>query len=641
MPRTMYLEDIPIQEAMSRFLGALERAGGLQPLPGERVAVVEALGRVTAEPVFAATSVPHYHAAAMDGIAVRAERTIGASESSPLHLRADVDATWVDTGDPLPPDTNAVIMAEHVQELGDGELEILQSVAPWQHVRPMGEDLVASELVLPEGRVLSAVDLGALVAAGHTHVTVRRRPRVAVLPTGSELVEPGTPLKPGDIVDFNSVVLANQVREWGGEPTRIPPTRDERELIRARVVEALESHEVVVVNAGSSAGSEDYTASIVRELGELLVHGVAIRPGHPAILGVAAAGKALVGIPGYPVSAILTHELFVRPVLHRLQGLPLPERPRLRAFVTRKLLSPMGEEEFVRVRLGRVGDRLVAAPLSRGAGVIMSMVRADGLLRIPRFSEGVHAGEEVDVDLLRRPEEVEKTVVAIGSHDLALDLLSNELARADPGASLASSNVGSLGGLIALSRGEAHLAGSHLLDEQTGEYNVSYLKKYLPNRPLVLVTLVGRTQGLIVPPGNPRGIQRLEDLARQDVLFVNRQRGSGTRVLLDFRLRQAGIDSSMIRGYEREEYTHLAVAADVAGGSADVGLGILAAARALGLDFVPLFDERYDLVIPREHLESGRLDTLLQIVRDGRLREQVARLGGYDVSEMGRVAWEV
>ena len=638
--REIYLEDIPLEEAHRRFWGALERAGALVALPAETVPVNAALGRVTAEPVFARTSVPHYHAAAMDGIAVRAEDTLGASENSPLQLKLQTQATRVDTGEPLPEDANAVIMAEHVQDLGDGRLEILAAVAPWQHVMPMGEDLVATELVLPENHPLTAVDLGAITAAGHTCVQVRRRPRAAILPTGSELVEAGAAsLPPGAIVDFNSVVLAGQVREWGGEPTRIPITSDDRGLLLERVQAAMEQHEVVVINAGSSAGSEDYTASVVQELGEVLVHGVAMRPGHPLVLGIAR-NRALIGLPGYPVSTILTSEFFLKPLLYRLQGLIPPERPRAKAIVTRKLLSPMGEEEFVRVKLGQVGERLMAAPLSRGAGVIMSMVRADGLMRIARFSEGVHAGAEVEVEVLRSMDEISKTIVAIGSHDLALDLLSNELARRVAGSALASANVGSLGGLLALARGEAHLAGSHLLDEETGEYIVGYIQRHLAGRSVVLVHLAGRVQGLIVPSGNPRGISTLADLARQDVRFVNRQRGSGTRVLLDFQLRRLGVDPGAIGGYEREQYTHLAVAADVASGAADVGLGILAAARALGLDFVPLFNEQYQLVIPREHYDSPLLAPLLDIIRDPGFRAQVDALGGYDVSDMGRVVWE-
>jgi putative molybdopterin biosynthesis protein len=315
-------------------------------------------------------------------------------------------------------------------------------------------------------------------------------------------------------------------------------------------------------------------------------------------------------------------------------------RPTTTATITRKLLSPMGEEEYVRVKIGQVGERLVAAPLSRGAGVIMSMVRADGLVRIPRFSEGVHEGGDVDVELLRGMDDIRKTIVCIGSHDLALDMLSNALARKTPGASLASANVGSLGGLLALARGEAHLAGSHLLDEETGEYNVSYIQRYLGEVPVVLVHLAGRVQGLIIPRGTPHGLTSLSDLATPGVQFVNRQRGSGTRVLLDFKLRAAGLEPTGISGYEREQYTHLAVAADVASGAAGVGLGILAAARALELDFVPLFNEQYQLVIPREHYASPVLAPALAIIQDPGFQSEVNALGGYDVTDMGRVVWE-
>lgn len=639
MPRKVYLEDIPLDEARRRFDVALMQAGALQPLAPERVSIGEALGRVTAAPVWAALSNPHYHGAAMDGAAVRAEATRGASEATPIRLNVGAEAVWVDTGDPLPAGMNAVIMVEHIHDL-DHEIEILAPVAPWQHVRSMGEDIVATELVLPEGRTLSPVDLGAAAASGHPYLNVRRRPCVAIFPTGSELVEPGTNVKPGDIIEFNSLMLAGQITEWGGAPDRQPIIADEYDTLKARISSALDSHDMVLVNAGSSAGSEDYTSRIVSELGTLVVHGCAIRPGHPIILGVAR-GKPIIGIPGYPVSAVLTSDLFVKPLIARLLGTTVPTRPKATATITRKILSPMGEDEFLRVKLGRVNGRLTATPLQRGAGVIMSLVRADGIALIPRLSEGLLAGAEVEVELLRRPDEIDRTIVAIGSHDLTLDLLSSELSKAHTGLSLASSNVGSLGGLIALQRGEAHIAGSHLLDEATGEYNVSYVQRYLPGRQMVLVNLVYRDQGLIVPKGNPRGLSGLPDLLDGSVQFVNRQRGAGTRVLLDYQLGQMGASPEQIQGYGREEYTHLAVAAAVASSAADTGMGILAAARALDLDFVPLMKERYDLVIPREVYESDLLTPLLDLIRGPDFRRQVEALGGYDTSQMGEVVAEI
>ena len=348
------------------------------------------------------------------------------------------------------------------------------------------------------------------------------------------------------------------------------------------------------------------------------------------------------GVPGYPVSAALTGEIFVEPLMARWLGRPPREPIEIEAALTRKVTSPAGDDDFLRVVVGKVGGRILAAPLSRGAGVITSLVRADGLIILPRGVQGLEAGATVRVRLYRSPSEIERTIFAIGSHDLTLDLLAQYLSQR--GRRLVSANVGSLGGLVALRRGEAHLAGSHLLDPQTGEYNLSYLRQYLPDTPVRLVVWVGRQQGLLVRKGNPKGIHGLPDLARPDVRFINRQRGAGTRVLLDYHLEQLHIPTEQVLGYDQEEYTHLAVAAAVASGRADCGLGVMAAARALELDFVPLFTERYDLVIPCAHLAdpAGRdlLAPLFDLMIDPAFRQAVQALPGYDVAEMGRVVVE-
>lgn len=644
-----YLEDIPLGEALARWRQALDEAGLGQPCGGETVALEDGAGRVTAEPVWASISSPHYHASAMDGYAVRAEHARGASETRPVRLCVGREAFYVDTGDPLPAGTNAVIMVEDVQLIARDEgqeIEILAAVAPWQHVRPMGEDMVATELILPANHLLRPQDIGAAAGSGHAELVVRQRPRVAILPTGTELVAPGSALHPGNIIEYNSLVLGAMVREWGGEVVRLPMLADDYAAIRDRVLEAARAYDLVIVNAGSSAGSEDFTARIIQELGRVLVHGIAIRPGHPVILGlvrVPGAGGAtptwtpVIGLPGYPVSAAMTCELLVKPTLAAWLGQPVPERPSIEATLTRKVVSPEGEEEYLRVTVGQVGERVVATPLATGSGVLMSLVRADGLVRIPRGVQGYEPGGTVRVDLLRPPEQVRRTIVAIGSHDLTLDLLADELGRRYPGRSLSSANVGSLGGLLALSRAEAHLAGSHLLDEATGEYNVAYIRRLLPGTKTIILGFVHRVQGLIVPKGNPKGIQGLADLARPDVSFINRQRGAGTRVLLDYRLRQLGISPSAVQGYERQEFTHLAVAAAVASGAADCALGILAAARALHLDFVPVDEEEYDLIIPAAFFESEILAPLLAIIRDPAFAARVTSLGGYATPRIGQV----
>ncbi|MCZ2113010.1 MAG: molybdopterin biosynthesis protein [Anaerolineae bacterium] len=663
MKRKFYLEDIPLDEAWAAFRAALTEVDLWRPLGAETVPLEQANGRVTAEAVWARISSPHYHASAMDGYAVRAEDTIGASEGTPLILRVTSDepqitseegatrpatpiAQAVNTGHALPAWANAIIMIENVQPvtLPDGRagIEIRAAVPPWFHVRSMGEDMVATELVLPANHRLRPVDLGALAGSGHTAVTVYRRPRVAIIPTGSELVPAETEEpQPGHVVEYNSLVLAAQVESWGGIATRLPAVPDNFEAIREAVLSVAVDHDLILLNAGSSAGSEDYTAHVVESVGQLLVHGVAVRPGHPVVLGITNEEDKhvvpIIGVPGYPVSAALTGEIFVEPLLARWQG-RAPHRPAtLQGTLTRKVVSPTGDDDFVRVIVGRVGDQYTVTPISRGAGVITSLVRADGIMRIPRFSEGENAGAAVTVHLYRDPAEIESTIVAIGSHDLALDLMAQFLAARHEGLRLASANVGSLGGLIALRRGEAHLGGSHLLDPETGEYNVSYVRRYLPGMDVVLVKLADREQGWIVPPGNPKNLSDWADAARPDITLVNRQRGAGTRVLLDYELGKLGIEPEAVRGYEREEYTHLAVAAAVSSGAADAGLGIRAAARALKLDFVPLAHEAYELVIPRRHYESDLLRPLLDLLQDAEFRAAVAAMPGYEVSDMGQI----
>ena len=540
----------------------------------------------------------------------------------------------------MPDGFDAVVMIEVVHEVDAGSVEIYSPVAPYQHVRPLGEDIVATELLLAQCHRLRPYDVAACAAAGLSEVSVRGLPTVAIIPTGNEIVPPGQALRPGQVPEFNSLMLAGMVSDWGGSPLRLEPVADSVDLLKAAVSGAMERADIVVVNAGSSAGSEDYTARVVESLGRLVVHGVAIRPGHPVVLGVCN-DKPLLGIPGYPVSAAVAAELFLKPLIERKLGVPAGVRQKARATMARKVSSPPGEDEYLRVRAGRVGGKMVATPIVRGAGVITSLVRADGLVRIPRFSEGIAAGEEVTVELSVPAEDLEHRVVIIGSHDVAIDLLASELRRTHVELSIASSNVGSLGGLLALRRGESHVAGSHLMDEETGEYNVAFVRRYLPGTPVVLVNLVCRIQGLIVPAGNPKGLSSLADLAREGVRFVNRQRGSGTRVLLDYMLGGSGLAPGIIRGYDREEYTHLAVAAAVAGGSADVGLGVLSAARALELDFVPLQSERFDLVIPSSFYRSELLAPVLAAIRNGAFRRRIDELGGYDTSMMGEVVAEV
>jgi putative molybdopterin biosynthesis protein len=630
---TPFLHDVPLARALERWREVCRAAGCPERVPALPVSVGDAVGRVTAAPVWAARSSPPFDSAAMDGVAVRSSQTIGASESSPLLLDHERFVV-VDTGDPLPDGFDAVVMREHVHYV-DGRAELRAAVAPYQHVRSIGEDISATELLLPAGHRLRPVDVAAAAAAGATEISVRRAPVVTILPTGDELRPIGSDLAPGELLDTNSLMLAAQARELGCETTVLPIEPDDQTRIADAIRSAVPLCDLLIVIAGSSAGRDDYTAQLVDELGELAVHGVAVRPGHPVVLG-AIESTPVIGAPGYPVSASLTFDIFAAPVIAGLEGATHIPRPRTRARLTRKLASVIGMDDWVRVRLGRVGGSLVASPLPRGAGVLTSLVRADGLLVVATEVEGHHAGAEVDVSLLRSLDEIDKTIVAIGSHDPVLDLASSMLRATDPGVTLSSGNVGSLGGLIALRDGLCHIAGSHLLQPDTGEYTIPYVEQLLAGRQIAIVRLVHREQGLLVAPGNPLGLRGVIDLSRPGLRYVNRQPGAGTRVLLDYQLRRQQIDPDAIVGYAREEPTHLAVAAAIAAGRADCGLGVRAAARAFGLDFVPVAQEPYDLVLEQDTLDDPRLAPLWELLQTAGFRSAVTDLGGYDTSEMGR-----
>jgi len=599
---------------------------------------------MTAGAVYARCCSPLFNAAAMDGIAVVAAATAGASEANPVNLVFGRDFKPVDTGDPVCPPYDAVIMAEDVQEADAGVAVIRAAAAGWQHVRPIGEDIVTGEMVIPGRHRVRAIDIGVLLSAGIVEVEVLRKPRVAIFPTGSEMVEPGQTPGAGQIIESNSRMLEALVGEAGGEARRFAALPDDPAVLEGALGPALAQYDMVLVNAGSSAGTEDYTAGVLKKLGSVIVHGVAMKPGKPVILAVAE-GKPVIGVPGYPVSAYLAYKNFAEPVLAILSGsAPAPPacEPRgsdrvVEAVVAKRLVSSLKHREYVRVKVGRVDGRLVASPLARGAGAAMSLVRADGFCVIAQNSEGVEAGQVARVELSRPLRELERTLVSIGSHDLILDLIADMMSV--QGCPLAGTHVGSTAGLMALKRGECHIAPIHLLDEDTGAYNVFCIKRMFPDAPVSLVKGVGRVQGLIVKKGNPLGLGSLEQLAssRPGFRYINRQRGSGTRLFLDFKLRQAGLLPESVPGYDREALTHMAVAAAVESGSADAGMGIASAAAALGLGFVPLGSEEYDFAFHPRFAELPQLGLFVETLKSGAFRQRLAGLGGYTWERCGEI----
>ncbi len=628
-----YLTNVALDKAREEYISLLKDKGFAPET--ETVPVERSCGRITAKAVYAAICAPHYPASAMDGIALSAAATFGAGETSPVTLE-ETEFTVVDTGDPIPEGCDAVVMIEDVVRQSDGKVKLFAPAAPWQHIRQIGEDICAGEMILASHSRISPAAIGSMLAGGVLQVEVIRPIVVGLIPTGDEIVPPTANPKAGDIIEFNSSIFSAMLKEWGAESICFPIVPDKKELLAAALREATEKCDAVVLNAGSSAGREDFSASVIAQQGGVLYHGLAIRPGKPAILGYCGS-KPILGVPGYPVSGIIVMEELMRPIIDEWYSRAAAEEEYAEATLSRPVVSGLKYKEFVRVRMGKVGEKLMATPLNRGSGVVSSFMKADGILEIPQGLEGYEAGSKVKIKLLRPKAELENTLVAIGSHDPLLDELSDMLHLANTDSYMSSSHVGSMGGIMAVRRGETHIAGVHLLDESDGNYNSAFIRRYFPNGGVRLVECVGRSQGLMLQKGNPLGISSIADLTKEGLRYVNRQKGSGTRILIDYLCKKEGIDTNKIYGYEREEFTHTSVAAQIASGTADAGMGIYSAAKLYDLDFLPICMEQYDLLIPDYAWDSPIVRRLMEVLRSEAFRQRISALGGYELGEPGRV----
>ncbi len=594
----MPLRDVDVATARDAWLAALRKAGGLQPLATETVDPAVAVGRVSARPVMARRSSPAFDAAAMDGIAVDAAATAGA----PVILSAGAYAL-VDTGDPLPPGTDAVVRREDVVLGVDATVD--HAVAPYANVRTVGEDVAAGDLLLQPGRRLSPADVAVAASAGETTIVVRRRPIVAILPSGDELVPVGTELGTGEIVETNSLMLGGMVEQAGGVTVRAPIVPDDPDLLTAALEAAAADADLVLLVAGSAKGTDDHTVAAMERVGQVVVQGVAVKPGHPVVLGCMGS-TPVIGVPGYPVSAALAFVLFAAPLLAGLGDGLMPERPRAWATARAEIPSTSRSDEWVRVRIGRVGAELVAMPLRRGAGVLSSLARADGVLLVPSGSSGVADGDRVEVELLRPLDAIESALLVTGSTDPLLDLLA---AAHD----LRGDADGSANGAAALTAGRCHLALVADEDIPAGAITLGAWERQL---------------GLIVVRGDPLDIGGgVDALARPEVRIANRQPGSSSRRLLDALLADRSIDPATVTGYDREARSHAAAAAAVAAGLADCALGVSSAGAGQGLDFIPLAAQTLALVASGSPEHDGRIASLGAVLRSAEWRDTIEPLG--------------
>lgn len=625
MKRNIYLNTVSFEEAKEILK---KRFYSRYSSEFEVVSIFDALGRKTFEPHFARVSNPNYNASAMDGIMVSSEKTMLASERNPVKLIREKDFKYVDTGDVIEKEFNSVIMIEDVSVLSDDEVIIHKPSYEWEHVRVIGEDIVIGEMIVPSNHEIKPVDISALLSGANTDIKVYKNLRVGVIPTGDEIVKVNTDLKPGDIIDSNSSLFKAMVEEAGGECTRYDIVKDNKELLKEAIKKAVDENDIVVISAGSSAGSEDFTSTVIGELGELILHGISIKPGKPTIFGQID-GKAVIGIPGYPVSAFISFREFVLPLI---TGKYDEKRKLEKAILSKRVVSSLKHLEFVRVKLGIIDGKLIASPLSRGAGVTMSLVKADGILQIPRSSEGYEVGEEIDVEILRPMEIIENTLISIGSHDILVDELNELYTKRTKASRISSVHLGSLPGIMAIKRNECHIAPVHLLDSETGIYNKSYISKYLKKEDISIIKGIKRCQGFYVEKGNPHNIKTIKDIVDKGLTFANRQRGAGTRVLFDYLLNKEGINTSSVKGYEMELFTHTAVALSVKSGNSSVGMGIKSVAKLMGLDFIELAYEDYDFIFKSKNSSEKLIKEFIDTLKSDEFKSLVDKYDGYKLT---------
>lgn len=620
-----FLDNMPLIEAREGYISLLKSKKVTYKT--ENVPSSEAFGRITARAHYAKICSPHYNASSMDGIAVNSEDTLGADERNPVIL-TEGQFVPVDTGDPLPENKDSVIMIEDVIFTDEGNAKIYAPSRPFMNVRQIGEDICMGDMLVPSFTEITPTLAGALLAGGNITAEVVKKPLFGIIPTGDEIVPPGENPEKGEILEFNSTVFSGMLHSFGAESKVYPIVPDKKELIRAALTKAIDECDGVLILAGSSAGRDDYTKDIISSLGEVFVHGIAVKPGKPAVLGVSG-NVPVIGLPGYPVSAIVIMNEIVSYVTRLFYDGAEKEKKTVRAKLGRRVVSSLKYEEFIRVTLGKVGGSLVAVPISGGAGVITSFTKADGILRVPQNLEGIESGKEVTVELISDEEKINNALIVTGSHDPVIDEIADIMKRRGCLFTLTSSHVGSMGAITALKTKTAHMGAIHLLDGETGKYNESYVEKYFPEGGVTLIKGVKRVQGLMVRKGNPLGVRGFSDITKGT--YVNRQGGSGTRVLCDYLLKKNGISPDSVKGYYNEEFTHTAVAAAIKNGNADMGLGILSAAKMYDLDFIPICDEEYDILVSDDAKDSENVRVFLDILKSDEFRKRTEKLGGYGI----------
>ncbi|MCL1935787.1 MAG: molybdopterin biosynthesis protein [Defluviitaleaceae bacterium] len=621
--RNLYLKTTPIEEALENFYKYIKIKSET-----EEIEVINSLGRILSRSVFAKYSSPNYNSCAMDGIITNSEKIKNASEINPIILTETKDFLYVNTGNLLKEPFDCVVMIEDITEIEKNKIAVKKSAKPWQHVRIIGEEIIEGELVLSSNNKIRPFDISAMLSSGITTIFVKKQITVAIIPTGSELIDIHEVPKLGNVIESNSYMLEASLKNYGFLANRYDRVKDDYDIIKNAIINATKKNDVVLISAGTSAGTEDYTKDIINELGEVITHGLSVKPGKPVILGIVN-DTPVIGLPGYPISCYVTFENIVIPILELLNG--KIEQKKVKAKITRKLVSSFKHKEFVRVKLAKIDDDIIATPMYKGVGSSMGLVRADGVISIPLLSEGIEMGDIVDVVLTNNNFENKLTIS--GGHDILLDIILGITNN------VSTNYIGSFAGLFALKKGETHIAAVNILDEETGKYNIpETIKKMFENEQLVIINGVKRNVGFIVAKNNPFNIKNVEDLTKKNVRYINRQHGSGARHFFDYILNENNVDKEKINGYDREVMTNTEVAYAIKNKNADCGIGSESAAKKFGLDFVKLETESFDFVVKKKHLDLLEVKKFREILISGDFIKRLNSLEAYIIFGIGETA---
>lgn len=631
MARKLYRKLMEPNLALELLLKEVERLNK-GPIGSELIKTSIAGGRIASENIVAKIASPNFQSSAMDGYALVAKSTKEASVHSPLTISKEMYIE-IDTGDFIPHPYDCVVMVEKTRSNADGSITIFEAMHPGENIRLIGEDFNPGEIVVFDGQEISYFEIMALLATGNDTVKVSKKPKAVIIATGDEITDTYENTDKNMYFNFNGPAISYYLKKNGAVVEETPILPDKIEVLE-EYLDRYSDFDLILMIGGSSFGRDDYTASILEKNGNLLAHGVYLRPGKPVILG--SFNKAIfVGLPGYSAAAAVVLDYFIKPALNMMVG-AVEFTKNVPVNIYKHITSSSGEEERIRGQIAKINDNRYFYPLDRSSSSVSSLLYADGVCVMEKGIQGSNSQEKFGFIFWKKDDLSENSIVVLGSNDPLLPYISSKLYK-DFKLRIVSSPSGSLAGIASLKDGLCHVAATHLFDSESGEYNIPYILKYFDKGDTILLMLAYRQQGMMVKKGNPFNVSTLADIVTKGLRIVNRQKGAGTRVLLDYEMSKVGIKPNQILGYDNEVFTHYAAATSILSDVADVSFGIQYTADYLDLDFIPWKKENFELCICKDNLNDIKITHLIDLIKNKSFISEDMKMTGYDFSDTGKI----